>query len=141
GGGGARPNLLLAMCNGVGGETMLRYEVASRTPESRLPFPHWIVAERELRDSVFDQAPLRTSFAYRGGLFDAVDRELRGFAMVQQVDSVGTVRVREYHQDRRRAGRLRRITNLAPSPCVATDPQDPEDPLDPCSPWRFPLGM
>ncbi|MFN2375420.1 MAG: SpvB/TcaC N-terminal domain-containing protein, partial [Candidatus Binatia bacterium] len=138
GGGGARPNLLVAMRNGVGGETMLRYDSAATTPDTRLPFPHWIVTERELRDSVFDQAPLLTSFAYRGGYFDPVDRELRGFATVQEVDPVGTIRVREYHQDRRRAGRLRRVTNLPPAPCVAANA---EDPADPCSPWRRPLGI
>lgn len=137
-GGGARPNALLAMRNGIGGETMLRYGTAADTPDTRLPFPHWVVEERELRDSVFDTPPLRSSFAYRGGWFDPVDRELRGFALVQETDPVGSVRVREYHQDRRRSGRLRRVTNLAPSPCV---PADPSNSGDPCSPWQFPLGV
>lgn len=136
-GGGARPNLLVAMRNGVGGETMLRYDVAAGTPETRLPFPHWVVVDRERRDSVFDQAPLRTSFAYRGGLFDAADRELRGFALVQETDPTGAIRVREYHQDRRRSGRMWRMTNLEPPRC---SPADPDDPDDPCSPWRRPLG-
>jgi len=137
GGTSARPNLMLAMRNGVGGETMLRYRAAAATPETRFPFPHWIVRERELADSVYDGNALRTSFSYRAGLFDPVDREMRGFAMVQEVDPVGTIRVREYHQDRRRAGRLRRVTSLAPPACV---PADPENPSDPCSPWHSPLG-
>lgn len=135
--GGARPNLLLAMRNGVGGETMLRYTTAAATEDSRLPFPHWVVRERELRDSVRESPPLLTSYAYRGAAFDAADREMRGFAVVQEVDPVGVSRVREYHQDRRRAGRLRRLTSLAPAPC---NPVDPNDPGDPCSPWRAPLG-
>lgn len=137
-GGGTRPNLLLAMRNGVGGETMLRYGAAAATSDTRLPFAHWVVRERELRDSIFDQAPLRSTFAYRGGLFDTVEREMRGFALVQEVDPVGSIHVREYHQDRRRAGRQHRTTKLAPPPCVANDP---DDPADPCSPWRFPLGF
>ena len=132
--GRTRPNLLRAMRNGIGGETVLRYDVAASMPESRLPFPHWVVVERELRDSVFDPPPLRTSFAYRGGWFDPVEREMRGFAVVQEVDPTGVSRVREYHQDQRRAGRLRRLSVLSPPPCEAATP---EDPADPCSPWRF----
>lgn len=136
-GGGARPNLLLSMRNGVGGESMLRYTTASSAPDTSLPFPHWMVHERELRDSIYDQAPLRTTFAYRGGFFDRLDREMRGFALVQQVDPQGRATVTEYHQDRRRSGRIRRRTSLPPPSCPLSDPEDPEDP---CSPWRVPLG-
>jgi RHS repeat-associated protein len=136
--GRARPNVLVAMRNGVGGETMLRYRAAAGTPDTRLPNAHWVVAERELRDSIYDQAPIRTSFAYRGGAFDVVRREMRGFAVVQETDAAGNLRVREYHQDRRRAGRLRRTTNLGAPPCTATDPDDPNDP---CSPWKSQLGF
>lgn len=136
--GRTRPNLLRSMRNGIGGETVLRYDVAASMPESRLPFPHWVVVERELRDSVFDPAPLRTSFAYRGGLFDPVEREMRGFAVVQEVDPIGVSRVREYHQDQRRAGRLRRLSVLSPPPCQA---RKPDDPADPCSPWNFLRGV
>jgi RHS repeat-associated protein len=135
--GGARPNLLLAMRNGVGGETLLRYGVAASTPDTRLPFAHWIVREREVRDSNDDATLLRSSFAYRGGYFDPVDREMRGFAVVQETGPVGTIHVREYHQDHRRAGRVRRVTTLMPPPCVAADPANPDDP---CSPSKFALG-
>lgn len=136
--GRTRPNLLRAMRNGIGGETVLRYDVAASMPESRLPFPHWVVVERELRDSVFDPPPLRTSFAYRGGSFDPVEREMRGFAVVQEVDPIGVSRVREYHQDHRRAGRLHRLSVLSPPPCEAATP---DDPADPCSPWQFVRGV
>jgi RHS repeat-associated protein len=136
-GGRAKPNLLVAMRNGVGGETMLRYRAAAGTPDTRLAYPHWMVAERELRDSVYDQAPLTTSFAYRGGAFDSALREMRGFAVVQETDPAGNLRIREFHQDRRRAGRMHRLTNLAAPSCT---PADPDDPDNPCSPWEFPLG-
>ena len=115
--GGGRPNLLLAMRNGTGGETMLRYTTAAQTPETRLPFAQWMVAERELRDAIFDQAPLHSWFNYRGGYFDPAEREARGFAVVQQSDPAGVVTASEYHQDRRRSGRLHRQSTLTPPDC------------------------
>ncbi|HYC54225.1 MAG TPA: SpvB/TcaC N-terminal domain-containing protein, partial [Candidatus Binatia bacterium] len=132
-----RPHLLVAMLNGIGGETLLGYTAASEASDSVIPFPFWTVTAREVRDSVYDSPPLRTTISYRGGAYDADERELRGFGMVWEVDPVGLTRVREFEQDTRRKGRLRSMSLLARPTCQATDPQDPDDP---CSPWGFILG-
>jgi len=132
-----RPHLLVAMLNGIGGETLLQYAPASAAPDSVIPFPFWTVSARQLRDGIYDSPPLSTTISYRGGRYDAAERELRGFAMVWEVDAAGLTRVREFAQDRRLQGRLQRLSLLARPSCQAADP---DDPTDPCSPWQAIVG-
>ncbi|MBI5505753.1 MAG: hypothetical protein HY899_13210, partial [Deltaproteobacteria bacterium] len=134
----ARPNLLLSMMNGIGGQTLLGYQAAAIAPDTHIPFPYWTVVRREIRDGVYDAPPRNAWISYRGGRYDPVDREMRGFAVVQQVDDLGITRVREFHQDTMRKSRLRRMSVLGRPSCQAVDPMDPNDP---CSPWRVPLSQ
>lgn len=136
-GGPAPAHLLVAMRNGVGGDTMLRYRPAAATPDTRLPFPHWVVSERILGDSIFQAPPLRTSFAYRGGLYESLAREMRGFAEMARTDPTGVVEVFHFHQDRRRAGRVQRSMTAVPPVCAQGEAGDP---AVSCSLTDFALG-
>ncbi|MDI2127062.1 SpvB/TcaC N-terminal domain-containing protein [Yinghuangia seranimata] len=95
--GAAKPYLLTAMDNHRGARTTVRYRPSThdflrdqasaatrwRTP---LPFPVHVVAGTEVADAV-SNSRLTTEFRYHHGYWDGVEREFRGFAMVEQLDS------------------------------------------------------
>ena len=94
--GGTKPHLLTSIVNNTGAESTITYSTSTRyrvedhlsgiewlTP---LAFPVHVVAQVEVVDRV---AGTRTASAYRyrHGFFDPVDREFRGFALVEQTDT------------------------------------------------------
>jgi RHS repeat-associated protein len=94
--GGTKPHLLTSIVNNTGAESTITYSTSTQyrvedhlagiewlTP---LAFPVYVVAQVEAVDRV---AGTRTASAYRyrHGFFDPVDREFRGFAMVEQTDT------------------------------------------------------
>jgi RHS repeat-associated protein len=110
-GGGTPPYLLRSIDNGLGAVTTIEYapstgyQIADRRAgrpwQSFLPFPLQVVREVRLQDRVTGVSA-RTQYAYRNGHYDGVDREVRGFALVEEVqhgdDSVPTVvRENEFH--------------------------------------------
>lgn len=94
--GGAKPYLLTRLTNGRGGETRLSYSTSTqfylddkaqgRHWITRLPFPVHVVAQVERFDHVA-RTRLVTRYRYRHGYYDAVEREYRGFAYVEQHDA------------------------------------------------------
>ncbi len=98
------PNTLLAMVNGVGGATTLRWTPAAGFDNRELAFPRWVVAEQALFDGMHEEPALRTTFTYEGGLYDPIEREFRGFARVRAREESGLVRESTFHQDGRRRG-------------------------------------
>ncbi|GAB2682001.1 SpvB/TcaC N-terminal domain-containing protein [Nocardia goodfellowii] len=94
--GGRKPHLLIGVSNNMGAETHIDYAPSTRfflrdkrdgRPWlTRLPFPVQVVE----RVSVYDHVSRNrfvTEYAYHHGYFDPVEREFRGFGMVEQRDT------------------------------------------------------
>jgi uncharacterized protein len=94
--GGVKPHLLIAMRNNLGAETRATYapstrfylqdESAGRPWVTRLPFPVWTVERTEAIDWI-GRNRLVCRYAYHHGFFDGLEREFRGFGMVEQWDT------------------------------------------------------
>jgi hypothetical protein len=94
--GGTKPHLLVGVENNMGARTRIEYtasthfyledQLAGRPWITRLPFPVHVVERTETFDDI---SPNRfvTRFAYHHGYFDGVEREFRGFGMVEQFDT------------------------------------------------------
>jgi RHS repeat-associated protein len=133
-----RPHLLIAMMNGIGGQTWLRYRPVSTQLGNRLAFPLWTVTRQDTFDGASASPSTTSRWAYRGALYDAATAEFRGVRLAWQQDSIGRVVATEFHQDEHRAGLVERSSTLGAPSCNAVDPLDPQDP---CSPWRTPLEV
>ena len=94
--GGQKPHLLIRTDNNLGAETRLTYrssthfylqdELEGRPWITRLPFPVQVVERIDTLDHITGNRFV-TRYAYHHGFFDGVERELRGFAMVEQWDA------------------------------------------------------
>lgn len=94
--GGQKPHLLKSVINNLGAETHLHYlpstyfylqDKAKGQPWiTRLPFPVQVVDRVETLDRISGNRFV-TSYGYRHGYFDGVEREFRGFGYVEQVDT------------------------------------------------------
>ena len=94
--GGVKPHLLSSVVNNLGAETRIQYapstrfyiadELAGEPWLTRLPFPVHVVERTEMFDHI---TALRfvSSYRYRHGHFDGEEREFRGFARVDQLDT------------------------------------------------------
>ncbi len=93
--GGQKPHLLVATRNGLGAETRIHYapstkfylqdQLDGRPWITRLPFVVQLVELVEAIDHV-SRNRFTTRYVYHHGYFDGVDREFRGFGMVEQWD-------------------------------------------------------
>ncbi|NTU77942.1 MAG: toxin, partial [Chloroflexales bacterium] len=91
-----KPHLLVDIVNNLGAQTRVRYAPSTRfylrdrlngTPwASKLPFPVHVVERVETYDRV-SRNRFVSRYAYHHGFFDGVEREFRGFGMVEQWDS------------------------------------------------------
>ncbi len=94
--GGTKPNLLASVANNLGKETRFTHapstkfyledRAAGRPWFTRLPFPVQVVEKVETLDLVAG-AWLVTTYRYRHGFYDGVEREFRGFGYVEQRDA------------------------------------------------------
>ena len=94
--GGVKPHLLTAIRNNLGAETRATYapstrfyledEAAERPWVTRLPFPVWTVERTENIDWI-GRNRLVSRYAYHHGFFDGLEREFRGFGLVEQWDT------------------------------------------------------
>jgi RHS repeat-associated protein len=94
--GGTKPHLLVGMSNNLGAESRVTYapstrfyledEQAGRPWLTRLPFPVWTVERVETIDWI-GRNRLVSRYAYHHGFFDGLEREFRGFGMVEQRDT------------------------------------------------------
>jgi Salmonella virulence plasmid 65kDa B protein/Insecticide toxin TcdB middle/C-terminal region/Insecticide toxin TcdB middle/N-terminal region len=91
-----KPHLLVGVKNSLGAETTVRYASSTRfylddkragKPWiTRLPFPVHVVERVETFDRI-SRNHFVTRYAYHHGCFDGVEREFRGFGMVEQTDT------------------------------------------------------
>jgi len=94
--GGVKPHLLVKIVNNLGVETRVRYapstqfyladKLAGKPWITRLPFPVHVVSRMETYDFV-SRNLFVVRYAYHHGHFDGVEREFRGFGMVEQWDT------------------------------------------------------
>jgi len=98
--GGQKPHLLVYTTNNMGAETEVQYtastkfylqdRVEGRPWVTKLPFPVHVIERVENRDLV-SNTKLVSTYRYRHGYFDGVEREFRGFAHVEQRDAESVV--------------------------------------------------
>jgi RHS repeat-associated protein len=94
--GGQKPHLLIGVKNNLGAETRVRYAPSTKfyvqdleagTPwVTRLAFPIHVVERMEVFDYI-GRTRLVSTYRYRNGYFDGVEREFRGFGYVEQQDA------------------------------------------------------
>jgi len=94
--GGQKPHLLIRSTNNLGAETKVDYASSTKfyfedkdagTPWiTRLPFPVHVVERMTMFDRISGNRFV-TSYKYHHGYFDGVEREFRGFGMVEQRDT------------------------------------------------------
>jgi len=94
--GGRKPHLLVKAANNLGAETRISYAPSTkfflqdqrdgRPWVTRLPFPVQVVERLETSDYT-SRNRFVTRYAYHHGYFDGVEREFRGFGMVDQWDT------------------------------------------------------
>ena len=94
--GGQKAHLLMVVKNNLGAETRIRYASSTKfyvqdrdaeTPwVTRLAFPVYVVERLEVFDFI-GRTRLVTSYSYRHGYFDGIEREFRGFGYVEQQDA------------------------------------------------------
>ena len=94
--GGAKPHLLTSVTNNLGATRTLTYapstkfylqDRAAGTPwVTRLPFPVHVV-ERVQTDDAISRTSYVAQYSYHHGFYDGVEREFRGFARVETLDT------------------------------------------------------
>lgn len=92
---GTKPHLLIAFRNNMGAETQFSYAAstrfyvrdreAGRPWATRLPFPVHVLERSKTFDRIAGNSVERC-FNYRHGCYDPVEREFRGFGMVEERD-------------------------------------------------------
>ena len=100
--GGQKPHLLIKTANNMDAETVVQYapstkfylqdKLAGKPWITKLPFPVHVVERVETYDRI-SRNRFVTRYAYHHGYFDGVEREFRGFGMVEQWDTeeIGTI--------------------------------------------------
>jgi hypothetical protein len=93
---GNKPYLLQEVNNNMGAITRLRYDASTKfyledrkqgKPWiTKLPFPVQVLVRQEVQDEIAGNHFV-TRYAYHHGYFDKVEREFRGFGMVEQWDT------------------------------------------------------
>jgi len=94
--GGTKPHLLMRLVNNLGAETQIHYAPSTRTYladkrdgrpwVTRLPFPVHVVERVVTRDRLSGNEFV-TRYVYHHGYFDGLEREFRGFGMVERWDT------------------------------------------------------
>jgi RHS repeat-associated protein len=98
--GGQKPHLLVYTTNNMGAETEVQYKASTkfylqdrqegRPWVTKLPFPVHVIQRVENRDLV-SNTKLISTYRYRHGYYDGVEREFRGFAHVEQTDAESVI--------------------------------------------------
>ncbi|GIW46047.1 MAG: hypothetical protein KatS3mg077_3329 [Candidatus Binatia bacterium] len=120
---GLRPDLMTQSENGIGGVTVLEYEPSTvwdnqdSNGVSRLPWVQWTVAEIRRTDGLCGAAAsaaclqggeheITTQLYYAYGLYEPTAREFRGFRTVMELQPGGYRKLRFFHQDAVRKGKV-----------------------------------
>lgn len=93
---GKKPLILKSVTNGMGGKVALKYKSSNwyyhqderrgRPWRTRIGFPIQCVSQVKISDAVTG-ACMQSRYAYHDGYYDRVDKEFRGFGVVEQWDA------------------------------------------------------
>ena len=100
---GTSPDLLKAIDNGFGGTTTITYRPTTELDNEFLPFVMPVVTETAVSDGMGNS--YTSQYTYANGLYDATNKEFRGFGMVEVRNADNVISVSEFHQDYDRKGR------------------------------------
>lgn len=103
--GGLPTDLLTSITNGVGGTTTIAYKPSTTYSNQYLPFTTHVVDSVSVSNSRGDSYVTR--YSYEGGLWDALNREFRGFKKVRVTDPENNYTVSEFLQDPPYTGRVK----------------------------------
>ncbi len=106
----AVPDLLVQVQNGIGARTDMTYKSSVYQNNTFLPFPVQVIAS--VNTSALGDT-YTTSYEYADGLWDATEREFRGFGMVKVMDPELNYTKSYFQQDAVRQGRLERSETYA----------------------------
>ncbi|WP_118987512.1 SpvB/TcaC N-terminal domain-containing protein [Photorhabdus sp. CRCIA-P01] len=91
-----KPYLLAGINNNMGADTRLTYRSSAQfwldekqaSPQAvcRLPFPVQLLSDVQIQDEITGNR-LTQNYRYQRGVYDGIEREFRGFAMVESRDS------------------------------------------------------
>ena len=94
--GSQKPHLLIKSANNLGAETIIQYAPSTKfylmdkyegKPWiSKIPFPVHVVERVEIYDRISGNRFV-TRYTYHHGYFDGIEREFRGFGLVEQMDT------------------------------------------------------
>jgi len=107
---GPFPDLLKDIKNGRGGKTTIAYGTSTALDNTdtngkkRLPFPIQVVTQVDQSDGMGNT--VTTTYSYKGGMYDATEREFRGFREVTVTDAIGTKAIHTFDQSATKKGRL-----------------------------------
>jgi RHS repeat-associated protein len=98
--GGQKPHLLISTNNNMGAVTKVQYatstkfylrdRLAGRPWATKLAFPVHVIERLEIQDLI-SNTTLVSTYRYRHGYYDGIEREFRGFAYVEQRDAESLV--------------------------------------------------
>ncbi len=105
---GLKPHLLERIDNNMGAKTRIEYASSTEfyladklagTPWiTKLPFPVHVVKRVEIYDQV-SRNRIITRYSYHHGFYDGLEREFRGFARVDQLDTEGFASFRPHGEE------------------------------------------
>ncbi|MBI3317273.1 MAG: VCBS repeat-containing protein [Candidatus Omnitrophica bacterium] len=107
---GPYPDLLKEIGNGRGGKTLITYSPSTIydntdiSSKERLPFPIQVVSQVDQLDGVGNT--YTTTYSYKGGMYDSMEREFRGFREVTVTDAVSTQTIHTFDQSTCKKGKL-----------------------------------
>ncbi|MCB9747816.1 MAG: fibronectin type III domain-containing protein [Candidatus Omnitrophica bacterium] len=91
------PDLLTQVDNSIGGIQSIEYKPSTIFTNTFLPFPVSVVRSTTTSDSRGSQYV--STYEYANGLWDAAEREFRGFGMVKTIDPDGNYSESTFNQD------------------------------------------
>jgi len=93
---GQKPHLMVKSINNLGAETHVQYAPsakfylddrrAGKPWVTKIPFPVHVVERLEIHDHI-SRTRFASRYSYHHGYYDGIEREFRGFAMVEQQDT------------------------------------------------------
>ena len=101
---GVMPDIMSSIENGLGGQSSITYEAAVNYPQTFLPFSIQVVKSIIKSNGLGESYTIQNS--YEQGLWDAQEREFRGFGLVRVTDPDGNYSETTFAQDGIYKGRV-----------------------------------
>jgi RHS repeat-associated protein len=100
---GPYPDILKEFRNGIGGSATITYAPSTKYENTFLPFILQVVNRVDASDGFNTYT---TSYWYKDGLYEKIERDLRGFRRAVVTDAEGVISEVSFHQEGIRKGRI-----------------------------------